>query len=252
MKTALSLTFTLLFTVSAFAAHAYIRIGAGRERGEPLTLRDDDCTSTAPAALFGCGNGNDGRPLDARGDLGQSTAWELSIGKHLGPHLRAELAFTARPDLTLNAQSNFLGVAGEQPVTAHGEAYSLLASAFVDLGPATWRVRPFITAGAGAARIHLGDVTYAFPAIANTATTVVPGGTYTGFAWTAGAGTALHLTPSLDLDLTLRYTDLGELHTDAGAATISRPSGIRQIDIDGTRADVRAIGAMISLRCRWR
>jgi opacity protein-like surface antigen len=249
MKRVLPLLLVLALAPTAVAGEVYLRGGVGFERTEATTLRDRDCTSTQPPALFGCGDGIDGRPLGARGDFGDSPAWELAIGTHLGTRTRAELAFTARP-LDLDAEADFVGVSGEQPVTADGQAYSLLASGYLDLGPETWRVRPFVTAGAGIARISVDDVTYGFPGIAPNAVTITRGGSHDGLAWTVGAGTSVRLTPRLDLDLTLRYTDLGELRTAAGAATIVRPTRTFTIDIDGTRADVRSIGAVVSLRYR--
>lgn len=250
MKRLLPLLVVLALVPTAVAGEVYLRGGFAYERSEDMTLRDRDCTSTQPPALFGCGDGIDGLSLGARGDVGDSVAWELAIGTHLGTHTRAELAFTARPDLVLDAEANFVGVSGEQPVTADGKAYSLLASGYLDLGPETWRMRPFVTAGAGVARISVDDVTYGFPGIAPNAVTITRGGSHDGLAWTAGAGTSVRLTPRLDLDLTLRYTDLGEMRTEAGEATIVRPTRRFTIDIDATRADVRSLGAVVSLRYR--
>ena len=46
---------------------AYGRLGAGVAWPETDAFRDGNCTSTQPAALFGCGAGNDGRRLGATG-----------------------------------------------------------------------------------------------------------------------------------------------------------------------------------------
>ena len=53
------------------------------------------------------------------------------------------------------------------------------------------------------------------------------------------------------MELALRRTDLGELRTGAGAATIVRPSRTFTLDIAGTRADLETTGVVLALRHRF-
>jgi opacity protein-like surface antigen len=113
-----------------------------------------------------------------------------------------------------------------------------------------WRVRPLVTAGAGVARNSVGHVTFAFPSIGEDAVTITRGGASTSFAWTAGAGMSFAMTPNLSLDLTWRTTDLGDVETDAGTATIVRPTRRLEIEIAGTRMALKTSG--IAATIRWR
>lgn len=235
----------------AAAGPLYVRLGAGYEESTDTTVLDRDCASTEPPALFGCVDGPDGRRLAARGDFGETEVVDLGLGWELSPRLRAELALVSRPGLALDAEANFLDVTEDQPVTADAESLAAFAALAYDLGPATWRVRPYVAAGAGAARNEIDQVTYAFPGIGREAVTVTRGGSHTGFAWTASAGLAIPFGERLALDLAVRYSDLGEVRTDDGEATIVRPNRTFTLDIAGTRADLETLGVGVSARYRF-
>ena len=229
----------------------YVRVGAGYDESGDTTVRDLDCSATEPPALFGCVDGPDGRSLGARGDFGETAAVELGVGWEITPRTRVELALVGRSGLALDAEANFLDVTEEQPVTADAESLAAFVVLAYDFGTATWRVRPFVAAGVGAARNEVDEVTYAFPGIAPGAVTVTQGGSHTDFAWTAAGGLAVPLGDSVVIDLAIRYSDLGEVRTDAGEATIVRPTRTFTLDIAGTRADLETLGAGISLRYRF-
>jgi opacity protein-like surface antigen len=220
------------------APPVFVRAGAGVERSRDIVLRDRDCTAAQPPALFGCGFG-------ARGDLGQSPAFELAVGA--GTQARVELAVAYRR-LDVDATSNFTGVTGDQQVRAEGRSLSAMVNGVIDVAPRSWRLRPFVTAGAGVARNSTGDIVYSFPGIGPNVVTITPGGARTSFAWNAGAGAALTLTDSLDLELTFRHTDLGTLASPRGTATIVRPNRTFELEIDETRAGAVTRGVMLSLR----
>ena len=194
-----SLACALALTVAAVAgtrrnAPSTCASAAALEASEDTTLEDLDCTSTAPAALFGCGAGSDGRPLAARGDLGDTAVWELAGGVAIGSRTSVELAAANRPDLDLDATANFVRTPGAQPVAADGRSLSLMLVAAVDLGPATWRVRPFVTAGGGVARNTTGAVVFTFPGPRRRRGDGDAGrGPHPTSAWTAGAGASLRL-----------------------------------------------------------
>jgi opacity protein-like surface antigen len=229
----------LFVSVQAIAAPAlFIRAGAGHDRGRETAVRDRDCSSTNPPALFGCG-------FEAAGDFGNTPVFEIAAG--FGSRHRVELALAHR-ELELDANANFTGVSGEQPVHADGRSISAMVNAAVELAPASWRLRPFVAGGAGLARNSTGAVVYSFPSIGENAVTITRGGAHTNFAWNAGLGATFDLTPSLALDLAFRHTDLGTLRSPRGTATIIRPTKTLEIEVDQTRAEVATRGVMVSLR----
>jgi opacity protein-like surface antigen len=241
-------SFVILFFIAipAWSASIYVRGGVAIEQSGNTTVTDRDCTNTNPPALFGCGTGVDGRTLGARGDSGSVHAFDVAIGTLLGDHARMELALTNR-DLDLQAHANFTGVNGPQPVRAEGTSRALLLNgvwAFSERSD----VQPFVFAGAGVARNELDDVRYSFPSIAPSAVTITRGGSATGMAWNAGAGVSMRMSRSLFVDVAIRYSDLGDVETDAGEATIIRPTRTLVLDIDGTHADAKTLGVAITLR----
>jgi opacity protein-like surface antigen len=231
----------LLFPLCA-AAQPYVRAGAAFERGGDSTMRDVRCRNSQPPALFGCG-------FRAQGELGRGVGPELAVGLEVSSRSRFEVALSRRA-FDLEASSNFTGVTGPQPVTSDVRSIALMVQGAVDLAPASWRVRPFVTAGAGLARNALDEVVFAFPSIGPEAVTITPGGTYTDLATTAGAGVSVPISASFTFDLAYRWADLGDARTDVGAATIIRPTRELTIDIDATRADLQTSGVSLSLR--WR
>ena len=226
----------VLASVPARAADGFLRVGGGWDRSTSAVLRDRDCASTSPPALFGCG-------FEARGSFDETTPWELGAGIELSRG-RVEIAFAHR-DLEWAGESNFTGVTGSQHVSAKGRSQSALLITSFDV---TGRI--FVTAGAGVARNEVGGSTFSFPGLAPEAITIIPGGRHTGFAWLAGVGTTVPLTSSLHLDVSLRYQDSGELRSEAGPATIVRPRGTLTLEIDETRTAMKSLGAMVSLRLR--
>ncbi len=239
-----------LFSCLAITAQPYVRAGAAAESSRDVTLRDVDCSSTKPPALFGCGSGNDGRRLGARGEVHRGLTFELAAGREVG-HARVELAFVSRSGFELDAQSNFTGVTGAQPVSARLRSKALVASAAFDLAPDTWSVRPFITAGAGAARNDLSAVKYSFPGIAANAVTITRGGRANAFTWTSGAGVAIRLPHNVTLDLAARVTDLGGVRAERGEALIERPTRLLHLEIGATEFRWRTRGVSVSLRRRF-
>jgi opacity protein-like surface antigen len=228
----------------------YVRFGTGFEWSDDTVVRDRDCGSTQPPALFGCVAGNDGRPIGARGDFGRSAVWELGAGVELTSRLRAELAVAQRDGFELEAEANFVGVQGAQPVRAEAGSRSAMIAIAYDLAPVTLRVRPVVSAGAGIARNEMGRATYSFPGIAPDAVTILAGGSDTALAWMASTGVAIDLSHALTLDIALRYANFGEITTEHGEATIIRPNRTLTLDIAGVRAPLETLGVAMALR--WR
>ena len=121
-----------------------------------------------------------------------------------------------------------------------------MLAAYVDL-PGTGSFRPFIGAGAGAVRTRIGETRMTFPKT----TTVVPGGSRTGFAWMLTAGVAKALGEHVTLDLAWRYTDSGFVRTGRGMGRVVWRDGSREplpLDLAATRAKLTSHGLRLSLR----
>jgi opacity protein-like surface antigen len=219
-----------------FAASPFLRAGVGFDRGGDTTVRDRDCTATAPPALFGCG-------IDARGDFGRSAAWNLGAGYEWNA-TRVELAITHRPGFELDAQASFLGVSEDQPVDARVKSTAAMLQTSRQFG---WF---FVEGGVGVARNTIDTTRYSFPSIAPEAVTITEGGTHNAFAWSAGAGVTVPVRPRLSLDIVVSYARLGHIETDAGTATIIRPNRTLMLEIAGTEAKLETAGVRASLR--WR
>jgi len=241
------LTLTLLSGPLAAQSNPYLRGGVSAAWSQDTQFRDQFCSSTQPPALFGCVAGNDGQALAARGDFGSSPGIETAIGYHVNSLLRLEGMLNYQRDLDFSGQANFLGVSGAQPVQAEASALSAFAMLYADL-PTLGRVQPYAGLGIGVSYMRLGAVRYGFPGLGATAATLSPSGKQLDNAWLLTAGAALPLSGNLLLDLAYRYSDLGEVETDSGPATIIRNSGTRTLDIDGTRAELQSQGLVLSLR----
>jgi opacity protein-like surface antigen len=226
---------------------AYARFGVGLDDPQGSRFRDDDCSSTEPPALFGCVQGDDSRQLGARGDFDTTVVLDAALGYRFTPWLRAEALLSWRPSMDFSGQSNFIGAGSNQPVRGSVSSLAGFGVAYVDL-PRLGRLQPFLGAGLGVARNRLDSMRYAFPGLSAEATTTTPGGSSTDLAYLLTTGLSLPLGDRLDLDLAYRYTDLGEVQTGSGEASVVRASGSRRIAIGGTKADLRNHGVMLSLR----
>ena len=232
------------------AGDFYLRAGIGFDRPADTTFTDRDCSSTSPAALYGCGRGGDGAPYRSLGDFGTAVALEAGLG-YAAAAVRLEVLVEYRPHFSFKGRANFLEPGRRQSVVADLSTLSGMLAAYVDLpglgllalGP----FAPFIGAGAGAVSTRIGETRMTFPRT----TTIVPGARRTAFAWMATAGVAATLGEHTTLDLAWRYTDLGAVHTGRGEGRVVWHDGRREplpLDLAGTRAKFRSHGLRLSLR----
>ena len=63
------------------AGELYVRAGVGLDRPAETRFMDRDCSSTSPAALCGCGRGEDGTPHRSLGNFGTVNALEMGVGR---------------------------------------------------------------------------------------------------------------------------------------------------------------------------
>lgn len=231
----------------------YLRAGAGLAFSCDAVFADADCHATSPAALFGCIDGNDGRPIGAYGDFGNSPVLDLAVGYRWNNWFGTEILFSFRSDLPFSGESNFvqLDPSIQQDVSADLCSSSAMVVGVVRplalLGRETPKLEPVVLAGAGIARNNLDPVVYVFP----DTETITPAGRHTGFAWLVGAGFERRLLPQLTVAFSWRYVDLGQVETDIGTMTIlDRATGNvinNSITIGGTMADLTVNEISISL-----
>ncbi len=236
---------------AAAAGDYYLRLGIGLDRPGKAAFTDDtDCSSTVPAALYGCGIGGDGAPYRSAGEFGTVPAVELGPGYAAGA-FRFEALVEYRPRYTFKGRANYNPPHVRQDVSAKLSSVSAMLAGFVDLTalgvPKPGPFAPFLGAGIGAAHTRIGETTMTFPVT----TTTVPGGSKTGPAWMATAGVAMALDDRVTLDLAWRYSDLGEIRTPRGPGRVVWRDGRRvprPLDLAPTRARLRGHGVRLSLR----
>ena len=235
---------------AAGAGDFYLRGGIGLDRPADTVFTDRDCSSSAPAALYGCGTGGDGAPYRSRGGYGTVPALELGLG-YAAAAARVEILVEYRPRFAFEGRANFLAPERRQSVTADLSSVSGMLAAYVDLAelglPKPGPFAPFAGAGVGAVRTRVGETRMTFPAT----TTIVPGASRTDLAWMVTAGVAAALDERVTLDLAWRYTDLGKVRTGRGAGRVVWRDGSREplpLDLAPTRARLASHGIRLSLR----
>jgi opacity protein-like surface antigen len=187
-------------------------------------------------------------------DIKSSPLFGVGVGYGYSSWLRFDITGEYRGDATFLAQDKYPGANGTftfpQPgfnpgtneYTADIQSWVGLANAYIDLG--TWHcVTPYIGGGVGFANISvlgLKDVN-----VPNNSVFYGADHTETNFAWALYAGLAYDVTPSMTLDLSYRFTDLG----DARSGTVTAfdlSSSYHSVDIDNITSHDLMLGV------RWK
>lgn len=249
----LSAAFPLVAAGAEPDASLYLRAGGGIALSQDTQFADTDCSSTSPAALFGCGQGNDGRAIGVYGDFSNSAVWEIGMGYRWSDWLRTEFSLAYRPGFELNGKSNFIQLSPDlsQEVAADVTSLSGLVVCLIKpltlLGVQEWIVSPIVTAGAGFSHNRIDSMVFTFPETL----TITPDGTYTDFSWTVGAGFSYALSATCNIELLYRYVDLGQVRTDEGIMTIVKRSTQtivnNSIQLAETKADLESNEVMLSV-----
>ena len=101
----------LVASGAAVAGDYYVSGGIGFDRPGNTAFSGVDCSSTAPAALYVCGTGDDGAPYRSVGDFETVPAVELGLGYVSGP-ARFEVLVEYRPHFSFKGRANFLESGG--------------------------------------------------------------------------------------------------------------------------------------------
>lgn len=159
--------------------------------------RDSSVTSSSPAA-------------DGKGKYDSAASYALAIGKHVTPHLRAEVEMSYRKadvKLTINGAPGVV-------IPGDDATWTALANVYYDFLP-TEKISPYIGAGIGAAR-HSAELT---------------GGGFnvddsdTGLAWQTGAGAKVNIAHNVDFTLGYRYLSTSDMKFN----TVSADYGVNEI-----------------------
>jgi opacity protein-like surface antigen len=231
----------------------YLRAGVGAAWSGDSTFGDVNCASRHPAALYGCGDGPDGKPYGAYGDFGSSVQFELAGGLEVTDYLRVELALNYDPGFDFAGNVNF-PVPGRQPASADVTHVDAMALTYVQPLAAFGfdsRLQPFFGAGMGLSYNEIGEMTLEFPGLRQPRYSVTPGGSNLDFAWAVSAGLAFEVSDTLVLDVAWRYSDLGTVETDQGTLFNQFSTRTSEFEIGKTEAELTSQSVSVSARFRF-
>ena len=222
-----------------------------------------DGAEAGHAALYG------NRQLFDAGAFDDGLRFHLAAGVRLPYRMRAQLEFGWARALDWRGNTNYRDSGRRQPSEANLDTRQVLLAGFHDFPG--WeiararRAQPFLGAGLGITDYRLGGYVQRFPGPddprgplrrgpgGEIPFTALPGGSGRNFTWMLTAGIAIAVGGSIDLDLSYRYTDAGEIRTDVGdiAVVRYREDGTRRdipVRINETSADYRTHSLLAALR----
>jgi opacity protein-like surface antigen len=144
---------------------------------------------------------------------GNSVFFGAGVGGRLSSMFRADITIDYLTPVKVNGHTT-----AAAPSTASADLDSIvgLASGYFDFEGAFpnmfGSLQPYVSAGIGVARNHLGTTTGVSPLIGPF---TLGAATRTNFAWALGAGVGYALTPRLTIDLAYKYLDTGEVRNGA-------------------------------------
>ena len=224
----------------------YLRVGASLDLSSKTRFGDRDCSSSSPAALYGCGRGDDGIARGTLGDFGMAGGVEVGLGYVTTPGLRLETSIAYRPRFAFEGTANFLQTDKLQSVSADLWSASGTVAAYMDLtayGP----FRVFAGTGAGLHYVDISEFLMTFPRTQ----TIVPDGRQVDFTVTLTAGVATSLSDKITLDLAWRYVDWGIAETGRAIGRVVWKDGSREpleLNLAETWAIRKGQGFRASLR----
>ena len=194
------------------------------------------------AALYGTAETFDAGAVD------NGVQFHVAAGVRLPIRLRTQLEFGLARALDWRGNTNYQDAGEHQPSEASLDTRQLLLAGFRDfpgweIAPGR-RMQPFLGAGLGITRYRLNGYLQRFPEpddprgylrrgpAGEIPFTALPGGSGRNPTWMLTAGIAMPIGGTARLDLSYRYTDVGEIRTDTGDITIVRYRN------DGTRREI--------------
>ncbi len=242
----------------------YLSLGVAVVR--PESLRFVDGGDAGHAALYG------GEEFFDAGKIGEGAEGRFAAGVPFGAVYRLQLEYNLARDLAYSGNANYTNSGEYQPSTAELDTRQVLLAAFRDFP--NWEyapgraLRPFLGIGAGITKFRLGEYRQQFPSPPNPngglrrgpggeiPYTAIPPGSDSNFTAMLAAGASFPVGENMELELSYRYTDAGEIHSNVGAIEIVRyrADGSRReipVTINETTTDFRTHSLSLSLRFQW-
>ena len=242
----------------------YLSVGAAVI--SPEDVRFMDGADSSNAALYGNENIYDA------GTIEDGPQARVAAGIRFNSAFRLQLEYGLTRDVEYSGNTNYHNSGEHQPSTATLDTRQVLVAAFHDFP--SWEyasdrvVRPFLGVGAGFTKYRLGNYRQRFPdppnpdgplrrgPVGEIPYTALPPGSDRNFTYMLTAGIAIPVGENVELDLSYRYADAGEIHTDIGEIEIVRyrSSGARReipVTINETFTDYRTHSLSLSLRFEW-
>ncbi|MCY3688924.1 MAG: porin family protein [Gammaproteobacteria bacterium] len=242
----------------------YLSVGAAVI--SPENVRFMDGADSSNAALYGNENIYDA------GTIEDGLQGRVAAGIRFNSAFRLQLEYGLTRDVEYSGNTNYDNSGELQPSTAILDTRQVLVAAFRDFPPWEYApdrvVRPFLGVGAGFTKFRLGNYRQRFPDPPNPdgplrrgpggeiPYTALPPGSDRNFTYMLTAGIAIPVGEHAELDLSYRYADAGEIHTNIGEIEIVRyrRNGSRReipVPINETSADFRTHSLSLSLRFEW-
>ncbi len=206
------------------------------------------------------------------GMLSEGSQALFAAGIRLRTSIRLQLEYGLTREREYSGNTNYSTAGPYQPSEAMLDTRQVLLAAFRDFSEweyaAGRSIRPFLGIGVGVTKYRLSDYVQNFPdtpnpdgrlrrgAAGEIPYTALPPGSDGNFTSMMTAGIAIPVSKNMELDLSYRYTDAGEIHTNIGEMKVVRfrengkPREIF-IKINETRTDLRTHSLSLSLRFEW-
>jgi opacity protein-like surface antigen len=197
------------------AAQVYFQLNTGWSWAQNAQMKDTDTThqtcvlqsaSTVPNA-----------PCDGTlNHLGSSWIIGVGVGYRLPHGFRVDVTYNNRNGYDLSG-SDPAGTTFDPKTTANTVMFNGYYDIPVKIAD---KVTPYVGGGIGRSRNKVNNINWRD---SPTSSGQLPGGSTTSTAWQLTLGADIRVTKNWVIDVGYRYTDLGDLKTNAGAATGGQP-----------------------------
>ena len=206
----LGLTVCMAFAPVLAQAQPYGRLDVGFSSAQDAGIRDKNFAADGfICADPGC---NAGMELD---DVGGSGVLSAGVGWRFNRNFRADLTIGYRGGYELDDRDRF-----PSRFKADITSTSVMLGAYWDF--ARSGATPYLGAAVGWAQNKIDEIVNTGGALGSNAI-FLPGGTWSGRAWSLMAGVGIPLGGSVTLDLGYRFIDLGEIESDSGPVSCTFP-----------------------------
>lgn len=198
-------------------AQVYFQLNTGWSWAQNAQMKDTDPSS--PDCLLQGGS----TATATGGNICTGTLNHLGSSFIIGAGVGYKLPHGFRIDVTYNNRNGY-DLSGSDPAGTTFDpkttANTVMFNGYYDLPfMIADKVRPYVGGGIGRSRNKVNNINWQDGAFSGQ----VPGGSTTSTAWQLTLGADIRLTPNWVLDVGYRYTDLGDLKTNSGAATSGQP-----------------------------